>query len=83
MLEEEVSALVGEKAILTGEIADLKQELLRMKMDFVEFGSRNLSLGEQTTKALGIIAQLKLYLGEANNESMKWEKAGMEAKHKV
>ena len=83
MLEEEVSALLGEKAILTGEIADLKQELLRMKMDFVEFGSRNLSLGEQTAKALGIIAQLKLNLGKANDERMKWEKAGMEAKHKV
>ena len=76
MFEEEVS----EKA---GEIANLKQQLLHMKMDFVEFGSRNISLGEGNTKALGIIAQLKLYLGEANDERMKWEKATMEAEHKV
>lgn len=73
MLEKEVSTLVSEKSTLAIELGEVRQELHRMKIDFVEFGSRNLSLGKENIKALSIIARLKLHFGDERVKTMDAE----------
>lgn len=54
-----------------------------MKMDFVAFGARNLALDKENTRALSILARLRLHLKEATDEGAKWRSMAVEWKSQV